>query len=457
MSDLIVNSLSKVIDEITQVPNLGQAAYTGSVIVSYPDKPEKIFEVDKILDIDYQREPRTSYADIITVHLVINRADYAMYIQPNADILNFYLMAAPMGEDGSGLNVYKPTAKRKYKAILLEKGNPVIEGNGKTLPTREVLEQAGPITITLQLLELAVYEFMQVRIGMTIVDTTVENAIKAVLGKYCAMSKLPVQLAPQGVKMVPSDNKEVRDHVVIEHVVPLTDIPGYLQNKIGVYAKGMGYYYHSNYWHIWPMLDLNRFSQSQEKLHVINVPTNRLTGAERTFRDKDGITTILSTGDVKFGDPSEAFQLNIGNATVFGNSNSLIDKPVTVSGNKIKVNGDKNVNIFSNNDRRDKNNNIALSDTRLNDNVFLESSKMAIRDGVIVSVTWNNARPALALPHKPVRFSYYDGKNVRNLYGVILKVQSMVTLVGKGPEAKGHNATCILTLFLERPEKDQGV
>lgn len=450
-------ALTRVIDEVMEAPGTGQFTFSGGVIVKYTDKPNKAYLFDKILDIDVIRDVQTSYADLITVSVMLNRADYAMFIQPNADILNVILTSKQRMPDNSSTDFYKPVFQQEYKAILLDKGNPIIEANGSTFPSRESLEQAGPITVQFQLIQLAVHEFLQVKVGLTITDTTVENALKGVLGKYCAQSKLELALAPKGVKMVPADNIEQRNHIVIDHVVPLTDVPGYLQQKIGVYTKGIGYYYSGDYWHVWPLLDINRFNQSNEKLHIINVPTNRLTGADRTFRLKDGIATILVTGDVRFVDPSEAFQLNIGNGTAFGNSNNLASNPVRVEGNKVYMDSKKNVNVFANNTRRDGNNNVSLSDKRLSDNVFVEASKMAIRDGVIATVVWKNASSSLALPHKPVRFSYFDGETVKDLYGVIMKAQVSVTLSEQGPAAKNHTSSCVLTLFLERPEKDQGV
>ena len=457
MTGIVGNPLSRVIDEITSVSNLGQFSYGGKIHVRYPDKPEKEINIDKILNIDVIRDPQFSYADQNTITMLLNRADYAMYVQPNPDILSLSLTATPLLEDGSGADIYRPNLVQQFKAVLLDRGNPIIEGNGSVIPSREMLEQQGPITVSFQLIDLAVVEFLHVKVGTTIVDTTVENALKGVLGKYCNDIKLDAKDAPKGVKMVVADNIERRNHIVIEHVVPLTDIPGYLQHKEVVYTTVLGYYYSKQFWHIWPLLNLNRYNQSNEKAHIINVPTNRLTGVERTWRQKDGTLTILSTGNVKFVDPSEAFQLNVGNATVFGNSNNMVGNAAKVEGNKMYMNSKENVNIFANNERRDKKTNVGMSANRLSDNVFVEASKMAIRDGVIVQAVWKNANLSGLQPYHPVRFSYYDGDLIRDLYGVVLKVQVNIALNGTGITTKAHNTSVAVTLFLERPEKDQGV
>jgi hypothetical protein len=136
-------------------------------------------------------------------------------------------------------------------------------------------------------------------VGQIFRGATVDDAIKTVLTQASQTTTVNGQRTVQGVTMAKSNNPTARTHIVIPHGVKLTDVPQYIQKYAGgVYNGGMGYYLQGNQWHVYSALDTTKFNQSQNTLTIINLPQNKFTNVERTYRQSGGNLVVLATGNV---------------------------------------------------------------------------------------------------------------------------------------------------------------
>jgi hypothetical protein len=254
------------------------------------------------------------------------------------------------------------------------------------------------------------------------------------------------------VDVVEGTNNRTYTHIVMPHGVRYTQIPETLQSLYGLYSSGLGVYYQTGIWYVFPAYHVKRFDQVQDPVTIINVPPRRLRGIERTYLQDDQSLIILSTGEVQHDDQSEVSQMNVGTGVRFIKGENIMEGFHSVEDNKATVTRSDNVREYSVHDRSSEQTMALFSPARITDNVDRESSRLAEGLGFVVKLIWENANPDLVYPGQPVKFAYMDEGSLSEVYGTILGADHATKPLSTTVSQRRFQTVVELTLFLEKPE-----
>lgn len=404
-----------------------------------------------LLSIDFLTDYETRYADEIIVELMIPGGTYAKRMYPFKDQIDITLHKHPLAEIADVANVDSPIETERYSATLIDTGNPLLESNGMNSPDEEAMNLGNIFNIKFQLVNKSLEQLRMISVGGIYRNVEVGDVVKGILTKESMKVEVDGNRLLKGVDMVQPANTKKRDHVVIPQGTKLVDIPEYVHYKCGgIYNSGIGYYLQGDHWYIYPCYDTTKFNESVSTMTVINVPTNKLPGIERTYR-KDGSTTvILATGEIKFRDDSEVQQLNLGNGTRFADATKFMNGFTDTVNNKTMAKRGSNNSELLSDVRKNGNNNVQLSSNSINANVYVEYSKLARRQGSFLSFVWENSNPTIIFPGMPVKILYLEGEDINEVDGVLLKAHHYVQTKGEGMMSGRHISRSVISVFVKK-------
>lgn len=405
----------------------------------------------KLLNIDRARDFENNFAPLIMVDVVLPMGEYTYLVYPYQDTLEITLYGNPLLEAGAIPDESQKVVTERFKATMVDHGNPMMNNNGPNTPTQDALDLTNTITVTFQLQDKAIEQMRLRSYGNIFRDCTVEDVLKTVMTSESQKVKVDKDQVPKGVDIVEPSNKDKRKHIVIQQGIPLVDVPNYIHNRQGgVYSAGLGYFYENGYWYIYPCYDTSRFNKSDRTLTVINVPTNKLPQVERTYLEKGSAVTVLATGEVKFRDDSTKLQLNEGNGVMFVDATALAQGPGKIGGNKLVASRAKVSNDFVALEREDGNNYVPMSDDRITANPYVQFSALARRNGSVFAFVWENSEASILFPGMTTKIVYLEEETVKEIYGVLLKVHEYTELVGQGSTSNRHSTRTMVSIFCER-------
>ena len=414
---------------------------------------DKTYKPLKLLSIDFKEDFENNYAAEVLVEMALSGGQYAKRIYPFQDNIDITLFRNPIQEYSDVANQEAVVETERYTATIIDRGNPLIEGNGANSASERDLDLTNIFNITFQLVNKSLEQLRMISVGGIYRDTDVETVLKGVLASESKKVQVENVRALKGVDMVPASNVTKRDHILIPQGTKLVDMPEYIHRKCGgVYSSGMGYYQQGDYWYIYPCYDTTRFNNSTHTLTVINVPENKFPQVERTYRQDGDSLTIIATGEVKFADDSDVMQLNFGNGIRFADANNFMDGFTVTKDNKTVANRPGTNSEFISEARPNGNNNVQMSVNAINANSMVEFSKMARRQGCVLSLVWENSLPHLIYPGMMVKMMYLEGEDIKTIYGVALKAHHYVQTKGQGMTDARHVCRSMLAVFVKSPK-----
>ena len=159
---------------------------------------------------------------------------------------------------------------------------------------------------------------------------------------------------------------------------------------------------------------------------------------------------MLATGEVKLKDDSEEQQLNLGNGVRFADANNFMTGFVDTVDNKAVASRGSNNSEFISVPRLNGNNNVQMSSNPITANPFMEYSKLARRQGNMITLAWENSQPSLIYPGMPVKIMYMDDDDIVTVYGILLKAHSFVQTKGQGMTDNRHLIQTSMSIFIKR-------
>lgn len=405
----------------------------------------------KVLGVDTQREYDKNFSDVIMLEIAIGAGTHTSKLYPYKDNLSVNLFKRPLKEVGGDTNYDVRPVTQNFRATLVDNGNAAVESNNPSASSEDAANLSAIISVTMQLIDPALEQIRMQTVGGIFRKTTTGDLIRTVLGSVGKTIKIDREASVKGVEMIPPSNKEVRDHIVIPHGTRLIDLPSYVHEKCGgVYNAGFGYYLQNGTWYTWPLFDISRFAKTPRTLTIINLPKNMMPSVERTFRTTPNQVVIIATGDVMYRDDSENLQLNQGNGVRFTDANQIMQGLGTTAGNKTTMKRGQNNSEFMAGSRGTGLNNVQMSDNRISANMFVETSKLARRNGVHIQLAWENSDPDLIYPGMPTQLMYLEDDVVKTIEGLVLRAHHHTALQGQGLTATRHINNTALTLFMGR-------
>lgn len=415
---------------------------------------KKQIAIMKVLSIDLLQDYENNYSDELMVVLAISGGTYAKDIYPFKDQIDVVLTKTPIGEISTNINDDSIIQTERYTATIEDMGNPIVEGNSSNVPTRSALDLTTIYEVSFQLVNKSLEQMRMMSVGGIYRNTTSADVMRCVLTNEMKKIVVDGKRMPIGVDIVIGFNTAKRDHVIIPHGTKLVDLPEYIHKKCGgIYSTGFNYYLQKNHWFIYPCYDTTRFNKTAKTVTIINVPRNKFTGIERTYRQDGNHAFILATGQVTYRDDSEVQQLNFGNGVRFSAAENFMTKFSKTVDNKTTVNrGSNNTEVIAT-DRINGNNNIHISDNAINSNPFVEYSKLARRQGSIISLVWENSQPTLITPGTVVKILYLNDDAIGIVYGVVLKAHHYTHIKGHGMTDGSYVSNTSLFIFIQQIKK----
>lgn len=412
---------------------------------------DRDLDVIKIISIDIKRDYEMNYTDEMILSVMLPFGKYAKRLYPERNNLEITIRCKPMLEMGGNEDTNKAPVLERYVAILMNQGNPLIEGDDSNIPSEDALDLSRLETVDFQLIPKSVDQMRMKSVGGVYRGTTTEDMVKTVVTRESQLLDLPKELLPEGVEMVPANNKSKRDHIVIPHGTKLVNLPPYVQEKCGgIYSSGLGFYYQDKHWYLFPLYNTERFEDSLAKVTIINVPGNKLGGIERTYRRDGDNVIILATGEAQFKDISDQQQLSQGNGVRFADASKFMDGFVQTKDNKTIAARGENVNEVMTVERASGHQNVHVSSSRISSNAFKEYSALAMRDGSLMNLLWENADPDLIFPGLPIKILYMEDDQIRELTGVVLKAHVYTHVKGQVMFSSTHHTNIALSVFVNR-------
>ena len=387
----------------------------------------------KVISIDISEDYENKYSDEIIVKIAISGGMYAVDIYPFKDQLEITITKSPIGEVSNNTDSTLPVQTERYAATLLDTGSALVEGNTKYTPSKENLNLTTIHEIEFQLVNKALQQFRLVNVGGIYRNTLAIDVIRTILTNESKNIKVDGAKLPIGVDIAPGYNANKREHVIIPHGTKLVDVPEYIHVKAGgIYPAGFGYYMQDDFWYVYPCYDLARSFSNSKVLTFINVPPHMFPSIERTYRQNGSNVVIMATGTVKHKDNSESAQLNLGNGVRFADATNFMNGFSTTTDNKTTVSRGTNNTETTATTRADKLSHAPVSSNAINANPYLEYSKLAQRNGGVLTLVWENSQPNLITPGAMCRIMYIDNDNINTINGIVLAKHSYVQLKEKG-------------------------
>lgn len=417
--------------------------------------PAGIVDVIAVRDFTVKRDYLTKAFDIREITVQVNEGQYEKYIVPYKDQIEMTVSKIPLMESGKVVDVNNDKETYRYRAVLFNAKSSILEGNNPQLQDERVSQIAVVSDVRLQLMDLVVEQMRLITVGGIFRKVLTIDVIRTLLGKYSRTVSLPeTSYTCLGVDIAPNHSETVREHVVVPHLTPLFDMPGYIHKRCGgVYAGGFGVYYQDNMWYVYPPFDVTRYDKTERTLTILNVPKNRMPQPERSYRITPTQIVALCTDDVKHIDKSEEMQLNQGNGVRFAHASSMFNGFGKTGGNKFKVERGKNISEFVYENRSTGVNILKESENRITDNSLYEYGNIAARTGSFLMITWEGSIAKFVYPGMPTRLMFLENGVVNQILGTVVDIQTYSVPVTKGFVEIRFMEKSVLTLFINRNVK----
>ena len=375
-------------------------------------------------------------------------------IYPFRRDLRINVYRIPLAALGTEVLVSKAIEKFTYKVVLEETGNSNLTAPKSSATSQTLADLSDFREHTVQLIDPVIEQLRLRTIGTNLRDCKSGDALRAILTKETRQVRVDEVVAPLGVVMVPANNQEVRKHVVIPQGTYLTDLARLMQQKCGgVYTAGIASFYNQRHWYVFPPFNTSLYAKSKNTLTIAKLPEKEIMGLEATYNQVGNSVYILSTGEMTYMDSTEHQQLNEGNGTRFMLASKAINGLGAVSKNKLTVDRSSNVTEVVSERRPDLQDNVPYRG--MTNNQCYELSKLAERQGSVIQLVWENAKPSLLVPGMPTKLMYSENDMIYSLEGVLIGVENFNVLNGPAGTSDRHLTQSVLTLFMKRSEIDQ--
>ena len=414
--------------------------------------PDETIEVFKVLNIDIGRDYVDNFGDELVVSAMIPGGDYSYKMYPNLDQLEATLYRFDIGQNNvERLLPSMANWSQRYVANVIKPPASVVEQNTRNQATERNLNLTQMLDLNIQLIPATIDQLRMMTVGGVYRNTNSIDLVKSILTYHSLNIDVSSEMMPLGVDIIEEKDIATREHYVIPHGTRVVDAPGYIhKNCGGVYNTGFSYYFQDKMWYVYPTYNTERYNLTQKTITIINIPTNRMPGSERTFLIDGNHTTILATGNTQFTDVSEPQLLNMGNGVRYADAANFMGSFVETVNNKTVASRGKNNNEYITVERSNDLNNASISNTRISSNPKYELSQLSGRDGVVISLVWENSDISTIYPGVPIKFKFLKEEKLKEVDGVVLKAHHYIQMSGKGVLANKHICTTTLALFVKR-------
>lgn len=384
------------------------------------------FDPQYTVAINIERNYRDAFSDIKTITVTMGLGDYARLIYPNRLKLEVTLIKTAYLEQGSEEDVEGPIESERYSAVLLDGPKAPTLGQGSESNDRDALNTIQLVDIHFQLFDKAQEQIRVMMTGGVFRSCTCQDVLAAVLTNRALSTDTSKEQTLLGVDMFEADNKDKKGQIVVTHGTKLIDLPDFLQTNYGVYNSGIGSYIQNRVWYLYPLYNTSTFNKRKKTVTILVLPKRKYNNIERTFLLRGDSLTILVTSDTSFKDDSGTNYINTGNGVRFADAATMMENGITVTGNKASYQRNRNNTEVITDEGMHGINHAVVSAKRITANPFTEYSWLAAKRGGLFKANWQNSEPSLITPGMCAKVVYFDGDEVKQVYGVFHVIKHVV-------------------------------
>lgn len=419
--------------------------YKGTFIIGSNHLPVIKISTDTVLESYLEG---TVGLRFITIHMA--RSEYARYVYQYKDQLLFRLEQQPTDKTGAPIEG-APTLNQTFAAYICDPTSPYIISNlaeGGNASDEDDLDSWAEVV--LQLVDLAYLAYEAIDVGGVVVNTSSKYQLHTILRGLMTkeVRTLDNQRVTVSADVVASDNTRIYPQLLIPHgKTKLPNLPHFFHYKYGLYASGLGYFYKSNRWWVFPLLNAERFYKPNNgTLTIIILERDRIAQTDSSYIREDNNTVIFVTGEVAHLDFTEHAHFHLGNGVRYAVRSNLPEAFVDNAGGKINIAKGLNKKEVIVKQRLNGPNRFLIPEDSLSDNPFEVMGDLTQALSNTIKVTWDFANPQILYPGMPVKVLYRQKGKVVSMLGGLMSVKQTTMSERIMQEDTRYITRCDLTL-----------
>lgn len=428
-----------------------RCVYLPELLLVNPDT-EYEFKCNRINHMLITQDFYKTYMDTIQVSIEINQKQLKEMLTNIQGLEASLILRAVDDIDMVVIDEQEPIII-ETKVLIENQGDINKQGNVRLFENEEGEEETVAqidtmFPYTLHLIEPDIYDIRHMQLNTMFNDVDVEK----ILHWSCQ------QFGAENTIIIPPNNNQVYSNLTIPPMHDIGSLYPYLQERYGIYAKGLGYYFTDKTMYIYPIFDYDEDTKTVDDiLHILHVSPDYYAGMSRYHNQVDTDIFVLSNVKSIINTISSTGSENHGNVHMSVNAETLKDSFVTVDKDgKITRNKDDIATLSVHNNKGNMSKdmqNIRYKGER--SNIYVSTSEMAMYDGAILTTGWRCAVPRLLKPGQNVVY-HYDAEqgDYRTQNGRILSVEYMSTMHESAGLTKWFTFQATMSVFLEPDNKD---
>lgn len=282
---------------------------------------------------------------------------------------------------------------------------------------KQIFEQsAATFPYTVHLIEHDAYNMRHVQLNSMFNDTDVESILH--WSSQC--------FGAENVQIVPPNNKHKYSNLIIPPMHDISSLYPFLQERYGIYSKGLGYYFSDKTLYIYPAFDTDRNTSPVEGVvHILNAPEKYFLGMNRYHCKKDDDILLVSVTRADVKPLNTEGSENFGNVHVSVNADGTRDNFMKIGNDGKVTRNTKDITMIQMQNSAGNMNgsmqNMHYQGER--SNIYVSTSKMAAYDGTLLRTGWLKAIPRLLKPGQNICYHFDEtGSDYKVQDGRILRV-----------------------------------
>lgn len=407
------------------------------------------------------RDYMKNYGDDDQLELVIPSGTFTYDIYPYRRNLKIRLYGTPQKEVVDGNDNRLPLKLMEFKAVTFDVSDESINQSSNNSRSKAAMDLSAANRYTFQLIDPVLEQLRLLQIGGIFHNQTPAELLRSLLTSYSLGLKLPEEQKPLGVGLVTPTNLNRRQVIPIPHGTPLVDQAGvqglakFLQFKEGgIYNGGIGCYYQTRHWYVFPPFDTSQYDKAAKKLTIANIPEREMRGIERTYKVEGNNVYVLATGATRYADSSEHSQLNSGNGVRYANASRVFDGLLSGEGNTAQAKRSSTLSEFIADPNPEQLVHAPMAKDKITSNPCAQMTPLLFKRGSLITLSWENANIDVVFPGMPARVVISRNEGLELLDGVLVAAEQFIGPTGNMGGDDPWLMTASLTLFVTRTKID---
>jgi len=396
--------------------------------------------------LDIVRNFEKSFSDYIEVEFDLSPAEYIQAMEHYKDlrcVINFFKTDVAIKKLDDPLHTMDNRIVFKEKLDLFK-----VLPKDKILPVTGELPQerhmSARLAVTGQLLDPIEYQFRKMRCNGIHENITLIEALKLYVHQF----------GITGVKVAEPNNTKSYTNFLIEPLKNISNLFGYLQERYGIYEKGVCYYVHNKIMYIYPNyeVDMSRVWNT-DTVHVYNVDPSAYTSSQCFHKIIDDELHIVSNSKVIDHDGQAIYAEEVANTILVDFRDELLSNSDQLNQDKVSVDLAERIRVLE----------IGDIETMTSDtlsvrygisygNPYPIMTELNRMKSVMTSFNWNMANP-FAVDIKPGSqwFYHFDGENGYEIVPATCReLVFSISVIGQQGHDKVYGTECMVSLYTDK-------